>query len=47
MLVLDLDQEEWDKGDYTSTSGNGISFTIYTEEKIERTQEHYFYGDAI
>jgi hypothetical protein len=34
MLVLDLDQEEWDKGDYTSTSGNGISFTIYTEEKM-------------
>ncbi len=34
MLVLDVDQEEWDKGDYTSTSGNGISFTIYTEEKM-------------
>jgi len=34
MLVLNLDTEEWQKGDYTATSGNGIGFTIYTEEKM-------------
>ena len=34
MLTLKLGTEEWIREDYTSTSGNGISFTIYTEEKM-------------
>ena len=34
MLTLKLDVEEWFQGDYTATTGNGISFTIYTEEKM-------------
>ena len=38
MLILKLDTEEWIREDYTSTSGNGISFTIYTEEKMVNTK---------
>jgi predicted deacetylase len=34
MLILNLDQEEWVKGNYTATTGNGVSFTIYTEPKM-------------
>jgi len=34
MLTLKLDTEEWVREDYTTTSGNGISFTIYQEEKM-------------
>ena len=34
MLILSLDQEEWVKGNFTATTGNGISFTIYTEPKM-------------
>lgn len=38
MLVLKLEEEEWNQGDYTSTTGNGLSFTIYTEEKMVNTK---------
>ena len=34
MLTLKLNTEEWNQGDYTASTGNGISFTIYTEEKM-------------
>lgn len=34
MLTLKLNTEEWSIDDFTSTSGNGISFTIYQEEKM-------------
>lgn len=34
MLTLKLDNEEWYQGDYTLTTGNGVGFTIYTEEKM-------------
>jgi hypothetical protein len=34
MLILNLGTEEWIREDYTSTTGSGISFTIYTEEKM-------------
>ena len=34
MLIRNLDQEEWVRGDYTATTGNGVSFTIYTEPKM-------------
>jgi len=34
MLVLKLDTEEWGREDYTASTGNGISFTVYTEEKM-------------
>jgi hypothetical protein len=34
MLILSLDAEEWIQGDYTSTTGNGLSFTIFTEENM-------------
>jgi len=39
MLILKLDTEEWIREDYTSTSGNGISFTIYTEEKMVNVKD--------
>jgi|LWDU01.1.fsa_nt_gi hypothetical protein len=34
MLTLKLDVEEWNREDYTASTGNGISFTVYTEEKM-------------
>ena len=34
MLILNVDQEEWIRGDFTATTGNGVSFTIYTEPKM-------------
>jgi len=34
MLILKLGTEEWIREDYTASTGNGISFTIYTEEKM-------------
>ncbi len=34
MLILNLGTEEWIKDDYTATTGNGLSFTIYTEPKM-------------
>ena len=34
MLTLKLDTEEWVREDYTASTGNGISFTVYTEEKM-------------
>jgi len=33
-LINKLDQEIWVKGNYTATSGNGLSGTIYTEPKM-------------
>ena len=34
MLTLNLGTEEWIREDYTASTGNGVSFTIYTEEKM-------------
>ena len=38
MLILKLGTEEWISEDYTSTTGSGISFTIYTEPKMVNVQ---------
>jgi len=38
-LINELDTEKWIKGNYTASTGNGISGTIYTEEKMVNAKD--------